>query len=298
MTYSATAFRLLLSAPSDVPQDDIRAAVESVIRWNVIYGQQSAAVVVPTNWASHSVATYGMRPQEALNAQLVDESDIVIALFWHRLGSPTGEADSGTLEEIERAHANGAYVGILRCKRPLPPTEVDTAQLNSLNEFYDRVESFSLLVDYEDGGELKSHVDSILAAATTAARTRVRAEAEANSDLPAPAEVWPRIETSPVTETDARGRLRTKNQHRLVVSNIGATAARNVRWRLELEDDSQDGALPLLLEPPSPIEVLAPRGDVAYTIFATAAAARQFRAVVQWEDPAGEHENAATLRLY
>lgn len=75
-----------------------------------------------------------------LNDQLVGTADIVVALFWHRLGSPTGEAESGTVEEIEEAHDNGAYVAILRCVRDYPGDALDTDQLKQLDAFLSRVE--------------------------------------------------------------------------------------------------------------------------------------------------------------
>lgn len=299
MTYSATAFRLLLSAPSDVTSEDIGAAIETVIRWNVLYGQQSGHVVVPTNWGHHAVAKYGDRPQAVLNDQLVDDADIVIALFWYRLGSPTGEAESGTIEEIERAHANGAYVGILRCVRPVP-NDVDTVQLQRLREFYERVQPDSLLLSYADVAELKGHVDAILTTATTAVSTRVEAElATAGPSRVAPsAEVWPRIETTPETQSDSRGRIRTRHRHQLVLTNTGSEPARNVRWELELEDDTADGGLPILPTKPSELEALAPGGDAKYNVMPTMGTAPQVRCVVKWEDTAGEHENLATLRFF
>lgn len=298
MTYSATAFRLLLSAPSDVLECDLAAARASINRWNVIYGSQSGAVVVPMSWTHHSVASYGERPQDALNEQLVDKADIVIALFWYRFGSPTGEAESGTVEEIERAHDNGAYVGILRCGRPFP-TDIDTGQLQKLREFYDSVQSHSLLVDYADEGDLQAHVDAVLTAATTAARTRTAVEiATSVTTTRSGAELWPRIETSHVTESDVRGRLRTGSRHELVIANRGSEAARNVRWKLETEDDSSVGALPMVVGQVRPIEALAPEGEAKYSLLATAGTTQQCRAIVAWEDSDGAHENMATLRLY
>lgn len=106
------AYRLLISSPSDIAGDDLAAVKEAINRWNVIYGQQFGAVVVPVHWQLHSAAEHGIRPQASLNAQLVENVDIVVALFWHRLGSPTGGEESGTAEEISKAHADGAYVAI------------------------------------------------------------------------------------------------------------------------------------------------------------------------------------------
>jgi len=43
----------------------------------------------------------GDRPQAILNKQLGEISNILIGIFWTRLGTHTGQAESGTVEEIE-----------------------------------------------------------------------------------------------------------------------------------------------------------------------------------------------------
>ena len=48
----------------------------------------------------------GSDPQNVINEQLLKEYDILIALFASKLGSPTTNAASGTIEEIEHAIAN------------------------------------------------------------------------------------------------------------------------------------------------------------------------------------------------
>lgn len=201
MPYSATSHRLLISAPGDVPDDDIQAVMRTSARWNVIYGQQFGAVVVPMHWQLHAAAEHGVRPQAALNTQLVDTVDIVIALFWHRLGSDTGEAESGTVEEIERAQASGAYVAILQCIRDVPFRQVDRAQLERLDTFLDRIRPESLVLTYDEYGDLAQHVDAILTQAVTRSATRGEAAAEARppeGEAPTRADVWPQIERAHV----------------------------------------------------------------------------------------------------
>jgi hypothetical protein len=46
-------------------------------------------------------------PQAIINKQLLKSSDLLVAVFWTRLGSPTGVADSGTVEEINEHLAGG-----------------------------------------------------------------------------------------------------------------------------------------------------------------------------------------------
>lgn len=306
MPYSTTAYQLLISAPGDLPEEDIRAAFDAVARWNVLNGRPQSATVVPTHWSQHSAAEHGTRPQESLNKQLVEAADILIALFWHRLGSPTGEVESGTVEELEEASANGAYVGVLRCTRAIPPADLDGGQVGRLNAFLDEIRPTSLIFDYEDAAALRERVDTLLTTAITALRTRAEAQVAATTDpddevaSAAPTsqgtEVWPRVERSESVRTDAKGRVKTENRWQLVLSNVGDEPARNVTYRLEAENP--DDNLPHELDDTPELEVLAPRSDAAYTLLMYMGVADQARCFVNWEDSEGQRENVATLRFF
>lgn len=222
MPYSATAYRLLISSPGDVTESDIRTVNETIARWNAGYGQEFGSVVVPIHWGANSAAEHGERPQASLNAQLVASADIVVALFWHRLGSETGFAESGTVEEIEEAQERGAYVGILHCTRDYPQDGVDLEQLQRLGAFFDRVRPNSLTLDYGDERTLAQHVEAIVNRAISRSGARAEAAAERPAE-PGGAQVWPRV------ESDGSG-----SGWKLVLANTGDEAAHNVAHRLEL----------------------------------------------------------------
>jgi hypothetical protein len=277
------------------------AVNNAVNRWNLIYGRKFGAVVVPTHWKLHSTAEHGGRPQEALNEQLVKNADILVALFWHRLGSTTGVAESGTVEEINEAHESGAYVAILSCSRDWP-RDADTTQVEALRAFYEEIRSQSLVLDYADAGDLARHVDAILTQAVTRSNTRAEISTEVSPDVASAepllkvADVWPRIESSESVNTDSKGRVKTERRWSIVLSNTGKQPARNVRYRLEPEDEG-DG-LPMDLGDDRGLEILAPASEASYPIVLYSGVASQARCVVTWEDGAGEHENQATLRFY
>jgi hypothetical protein len=298
--YSATTYRLLLATPSDIPEDDRAAAFRAVNRWNAIYGKDYGATIMPTHWSDHSTAEHGQRPQESLNKQLVRDADILIALFWHRLGSETGEAESGTVEEIKEAAENGAYVAILRCTRDIPTADLEPDQMTKLEGFLEQNRENSLILEYTDSQELRERVENVLTRAVTESSAGAQAAgttvAPATSAEP-PAQVWPRVERTESPRTDARGRITTDRHWSLVLSNTGKEPAKNVEYRLELEQGA-NGSLPMDSEQPTPIESLAPGGDVQYPLVMTMGVADQARCVVTWQDSAGEHENTATLRFF
>ena len=77
----------------------------------------------------------GDRPQALLNEQLVFDADILIGVFWTRLGMPTGREESGTVEEIREFLERGKPVLLYFSKRPIAPDRLDPEQFRKLTEF-------------------------------------------------------------------------------------------------------------------------------------------------------------------
>ncbi len=240
----------------------------------------------------HSAARYGDRPQSVLNEQLVDTADIVIAIFWNRLGSPTGEAESGTLEEIERAHDRGAYVGILRCERPARQEQIDLDQLSRLREYFETIKGEALYLGYEDDAGLSRHVEAILNQAVARGGAQL-------DDQPVPtaaATVWPRVDRERYQETDSKGRLKTKTRWRFVLVNEGAEPARDVSFHLEPYGGHSEGAqAPMVLDSEAPIEVLAPNREIGYHASLYSGTSTQARCTIRWTDSEGEHEQSSIV---
>ena len=133
MSFTASVLRVMIASPSDIP--DARDAVEAAINdWNNANAKNKQVVLLPWRWETSSVPVLGDHPQSLINSQGVDESDIVFALFGSRLGSPTPDAVSGTVEEVERAVESGKPVHLYFSTAALP-NDVDTRQLDGLREF-------------------------------------------------------------------------------------------------------------------------------------------------------------------
>ncbi len=76
----------------------------------------------------------GDRPQALLNRQIVARGDFLIGIFGTRLGTPTGVAESGTIEEIEQFREAGKYVALYFSNAPVP-RNVDRDQLDALEQY-------------------------------------------------------------------------------------------------------------------------------------------------------------------
>lgn len=100
MGYKAEVLRVFIASPSDVSQE--RDAIEQAIfKWNIQYSEDMQVVLLPARWENVAPTYRGEDPQQILNEQLVSKCDLLIGVFWKRLGSATANYLSGTLEEID-----------------------------------------------------------------------------------------------------------------------------------------------------------------------------------------------------
>ena len=134
MTFSATAVRVLIASPSDLGEERDAAAL-AINEWNAQHSAAQGVVLLPVRWETHARPQAGVRPQAALNAQLVQPSDILVGMFWTKLGTTTGVADSGTVEEINQFVEQGKPAMLYFSDRPIEPGRIDPRQHSKLKAF-------------------------------------------------------------------------------------------------------------------------------------------------------------------
>src|ERR1700730_820503 len=88
MPFKSKTYRVLIASPSDLAEER-QAATEAVNEWNAQHAVAEAAVLLPVKWETHALPTSGARPQAVINEQLVDHCDILIGMFWTKLGTST-----------------------------------------------------------------------------------------------------------------------------------------------------------------------------------------------------------------
>ncbi len=147
---------VVVASPGDAAEE--RAVVRDRLNdWNVDRGRREQVALLPWLWERHAVAALGTRPQAVINAQAVDQADVVVAFFDSRLGTSTGVDVSGTAEEISRAVDLGKPVHVYFSSEPLP-RDVDPDQLKALAEFKEDLGAKGLLGDYTDASDLAGQV--------------------------------------------------------------------------------------------------------------------------------------------
>jgi hypothetical protein len=152
MARAAIVLSVLISSPSDVLAETatIRSAIYD---WNSSYSRELGIVLEPIHWQTHAYPESGDRPQAILNKQVVDESDMVVAVFGCRIGTATGNAESGTAEEIERLRKQGKHVAVYFSSAPVPRGH-DPEQLRRLNEYRESLKPNTLYWMFDSPEEL------------------------------------------------------------------------------------------------------------------------------------------------
>ena len=93
--------KIMIASPGDVLPE--RQAVRDVIK-NVNYWAVFANIRFETiDWENNTYPTNSVYPQNAINQQIGNSFDILIGIFWTKIGTPTPKYPSGTIEEIENA---------------------------------------------------------------------------------------------------------------------------------------------------------------------------------------------------
>lgn len=170
MTFPATVVRVLIASPSDVIEErDI--ATTTIQHWNDINSSETEIVLLPVKWETHSSPEYRIRPQQAINEQVIDHCDMAIGIFWTRIGSSTGPSISGTIEEIERVADAGKSVMLYFSKADAPLEKIDLDQLKSLREFESRTRNTALIEYYTNKVEFRDKLYRQLDAATKKIRS-------------------------------------------------------------------------------------------------------------------------------
>lgn len=154
MSYQATAFNVMIASPGDVASE--RAIIRDVIyEWNAVHSTSRKVVLLPIGWETHSSPEMGAPAQTIINKQILTKCDLLVGVFWTRIGTPTEHHLSGTVEEIEEHIAAGKPTMLYFSKQPVAMDTVDLDQIQRLKQFRDSCQSRGLYQGYDSHGDFK-----------------------------------------------------------------------------------------------------------------------------------------------
>ena len=153
---TAELLNILIASPSDVAEE--RDVVErAILDWNASHLESMGVMLHPVRWEHDAYPASGDRPQGILNKQIVESGDVLVGIFGHKLGTPTGRAQSGTIEEIEEFRKAGKYVALYFSLADVPRS-ADRGQLEALEAYKRERQKDTLYFEFKDASDLREHI--------------------------------------------------------------------------------------------------------------------------------------------
>ena len=270
--FDAHVLKVLIATPGDTT-DEVESIMKSLHSWNGRRAETEGVIVLPRHWKSDTVPL--LNPdggQAVVNSQIVDDADIVVAVFDSRLGSATMGAVSGTAHEIERTSEAGKPVHVYFSDEPISRT-ADPKELLRLNDFRAEMEARGLVGVYSDPNDLGHQVREAVEHDLTQMDLGV-------AQLPiaaAPEHAMPRV------KYDEHG-------NRLVVENLSATISAE---QLTLEIPKGNYRIDYDHEP---IDLL-PLAMARWPVILSAQSPRQMTVTARWTENGEAHEEPQTVFL-
>lgn len=155
MSYNATVYKVFIASPGDVLAE--RSIIRDVLgEWNVVNADSKKQVLLPVGWETHSTPEMGDRPQAIINKQILSDCDLLVGVFWTRIGTATGDYESGTVEEIERHIEAGKPTMLYFSTAPVMLDSADPEQYGRLKAFRANCQLRGLRESYTDVQDFRS----------------------------------------------------------------------------------------------------------------------------------------------
>ena len=162
MPRNETILNVFIASPSDVAEE--RKTLESIIQeLNKTWSHNLNLRFDLIKWETDTYPSFADYPQSVINDQIDDNYDIFIAIFWSKAGTPTETADSGTIEEFDRAYQKylkdktAVEIMIYFKDQPISPSKLNIEQLSKLQNLKTSLgEKGGLYWTFEDSKEFET----------------------------------------------------------------------------------------------------------------------------------------------
>ena len=168
----AARLTVFVASPGDTQEE--RDRLDTIVaELNRGIARDRGLVLELVRWETHARPGIGLDAQDVINRQ-VPVPDLVIGVFWKRLGTPTPRAASGTAEEIALAVERWGKAGDVEIlvyfnQQPYAPVSSEIEQITRLLQFRSDLESQGLLVwNYQGTADFETKVREHLTAAIRA----------------------------------------------------------------------------------------------------------------------------------
>lgn len=154
MSYPSTVYNIMIASPSDVIQE--RNIIRTEIhRWNDIHSHHRKIILMPIGWDTNLSPEMGDHPQNIINKRILTKCDLLIGVFWTRIGTETQNHKSGTVEEIEEHISSNKPAMLYFSSQPVVADTVDLDQLAALKKFKESCRSRGIYRPYDNQSDFR-----------------------------------------------------------------------------------------------------------------------------------------------
>ena len=138
MARNVTELSVFVASPSDV-EEEVTRLDDVIDRLNLEWDSRGIRLKL-VRWRTHAGPGFGEDPQTVINDQIQPDHDVFIAILWSRIGTPTPRAESGTIEEFQRAKERydedpDSIALMLYFKMAPVPQPIDAKQIQAVQDF-------------------------------------------------------------------------------------------------------------------------------------------------------------------
>lgn len=148
-------YTILISCPSDIKKEK-KIIEDVIINFNKVQSYNYNVFFKCVEWKLGTYSSVGQYPQTQINEQIVDESDIAVAIFWNRAGEKTQNSISGTVEEINRLCRQNKQVFLYFSLREKSLNNIeDVRQFEKVKKIKKQYQNSSIYKEYSSLKEFK-----------------------------------------------------------------------------------------------------------------------------------------------
>ena len=157
MSYLARVYKVFIASPGDEKKDR-RVVRKAIAKWNSLHSDQNKVVLFPVDVETDGAPEIGRPAQAYINADILDQCDVLIVLFATTLGTPTDRFASGTVEEVIRTARKNKLTMIYFSQKPVNLAQVDYNEYMRLQKFKEEMKAKGFYADFEDEQDLEQKI--------------------------------------------------------------------------------------------------------------------------------------------
>jgi hypothetical protein len=156
MSYIAKVYNVMIASPGDT-KEARQAAKEIIIEWNEIHSEATKIVLLPLMWEDNVTPELNnIGPQESIDEQIGKHADLLVAMFWTRVGTPTSLYESGTIQEIEKHIAKNKPAMLYFSKESVTPSKEIFKQIEAIDEIKRKYQLKGIYWEYNSLQDFKN----------------------------------------------------------------------------------------------------------------------------------------------